>query len=156
ASVLIPSCTAQPSSSDRAWAQLLAAGQQLQAQGHYAEAEAAFKSSLDKTSQPVAIARLLNNLAEVPQVRGDYPAAVKLYRQARPICEQGRAPTDLAAMLLNQALVYEAWGQLDRAEALGQRSLEIHRSQFGARHSSVADPLDTLGWIHLRLGRYAE
>jgi len=100
------------------------------------------------------MARSMNYLALVKQIRGDYSAAEALYRSALGACEQH--PVDLAAILLNQARLCGAEGKLDQAEALCRRSLGIHRSQLGPDHPSVADTLDVLGWIQLRRGRYAE
>src|SRR5579872_2728234 len=143
----------------KAWAQFLADGQQLQTQGRYPEAESSFQSAVEQSqaySQPLATARSMNYLAVVKQIRGDYSAAEALYRSALEICERHPAPLDLAAIFLNQSRLYGAQGRFDQAEVLARRSLEIHRSQLGPDHPSVADTLDALGWIQLRLGRYRE
>src|ERR1022692_4652474 len=68
---------------DAEWGQLLAQGQQLQAQGRYAEAASSFQSALDRasaSSQPLETAQSLYQLALVKQVLGDYSSAGALYR----------------------------------------------------------------------------
>lgn len=67
---------------DREWPGLLARGQELQAQGRYAEAESTFQSALDQSSDPLAVAQSLNRLGFSKQIRGDYSAAESLFQKA--------------------------------------------------------------------------
>ena len=59
-------------------AELLAAGQRFQDQGHYPEAESSFQAALEQaeaSSEPLIAARSMNRLALVKQIRGNHAAA---------------------------------------------------------------------------------
>src|SRR5690348_1342754 len=151
AAVYVPQIEAQ----DKALNQLVKTGQQLQAQGRYVEAESLFQSAVEQAeaySEPLVIARTMNYLGAVKHTRGDYSAAAALYRSANEFCERHPAPLDLAAVLLNQARLAGAEGKFEQAEALCQRTLDIYRARLGPEHPNVADTLDALGWIQMRLG----
>jgi tetratricopeptide (TPR) repeat protein len=138
----------------------LAAGQRFQSQGRYADAENAFSeavASARETSDFQALARSMNYLASVKQIRGDYSTAGELYRAAIQVCDRdGLPPREKAAILLNEGRLYSAEGRFDMAAAATRQSLEIHESGLGPRHPSVSDSLDVLGWISTRRGSYAE
>ena len=111
---------------DKTWDQLLAAGQKLQSQGRYAEAESSFQAALDRAKalpEPLAAARSMNYLGAVKQIRGEYSAAEALYASALDICGQHPAPLEKAAILLNQARLFGAEGKLNEAEVVCGRSL---------------------------------
>jgi len=152
-------CVAAVKAQDKALRQLVDAGQQLQAEGRYVEAESLLQSALNQakaSSEPLAIARTMNYLGVVKHTRGDYSAAEALYRSATEICERNPAPLDLAAVLLNQARLAGAEGKFDQAEALCKKTLDIYPARLGPDHSNVADTLDVLGWIEMRLGHYQD
>ena len=144
---------------DRELAQLLSQGQQLQAEGRYGEAASSFQSALDRANasgKPLDIAQSMYQLALVKQVLGDYSAAGALYEKATDLCVRNPAPKLLAAILLNNARLDGVEGKFGEAAVLAAKSLELHRAQFGPDHPRVADTLDAVGWIQLRLGRYKE
>ena len=135
-------------------AQSFSAGQTLQDEGRYAEAEASFQTALDQAKTQSDKALALNHLAVVKQIRGDYAAAEILYRQATAICPPDSL--ELAAILLNQARLCGTQGRFDEAETLCRQALEIHRSKLPPNHPSLADSYDTLGWVQLRRGQFQE
>jgi tetratricopeptide (TPR) repeat protein len=141
-------------------AELLAAGQRCQSEGRYAEAENTFSAAVAAaraTSEYHALARSMNYLASVKQIRGDYSAAEELYRAAIQICDRYRLPPqENAAILVNEGRLFSAQGRFDMAAAAARQSLEIHESELGPHHPSVSDSLDVLGWISIRRARYAE
>src|ERR1035438_4707944 len=144
---------------DAEWGQLLAQGQQLQAQGRYAEAASSFQSALDRasaSSHPLETAQSLYQLGLVKQVLGEYSSAGALYEKANALCEQHPAPRLMGAILLNNARLYGVEGKFEEAALLAGKSLEIHQAQLGPNHPSVADTLDAVGWIQLRLGHYQQ
>src|SRR5580704_4615285 len=151
---------AQTSSTEQdGWEQLVAHGQSLQAEGRYGEAQAVFEAALDEaktTSQPLAIARILNALALVKQIRGDFASAEALYNRAIEICNLHPDDRLMAVILLNTARLNGAVSRFEDAKALAQRSLALHQALLGKNHPSVADSLDQLAWIDLRLGNYQE
>src|SRR5258708_29526729 len=74
ATVYVPQIEGQ----DKALNQLVEMGQQLQAQGRYVEAEAALQSAVDRaaaSSEPLVVARTMNDLGAVKHTRGQYSAA---------------------------------------------------------------------------------
>jgi len=142
---------------DRSWVEWLAEGQQLQAQGRYGEAESCFRSALEHakaSADPLGTARSMNSLALAKQILGDYLSAETLYQSATSIFGQYPSPLDSGAILLNRARLYKDQGKFDEAVSLCRRALKIQRAQLGPDDGSIADTLDALGWIELRLGRY--
>ncbi len=110
------------------WEQLIASGGRFQAAGRYAEAETAFRSALEKaeaSAKPFQVARSLNELAMLLQIRGDFLRAAELYRRALAIWETSPEQLNLAAVLNNLGNVYGAEAQYDKAEPLFRRALEI-------------------------------
>ena len=110
------------------WEQLIASGGGFQAEGRYAEAETAFRSALEKaesSAKPLQVARSLNELAMLLQIRGDFVHAEELYRRAMAIWEASPEQLNLAAVLNNLANVYGAEARYDKAEPLCRRALEI-------------------------------
>ena len=85
---ILACCALMPSAcagQDPELTQLLASGQQLQEQGRYEEAESSFQSALDRacaSSEPVATAQIMYQLAMVKQIRGDFPGSEALYQKA--------------------------------------------------------------------------
>ncbi len=94
-----PACAGQ----DAELTQLLASGEQLQEQGRYEEAESTFQSALDRaraSSEPLATAQIMYQLAMVKQIRGDFSGSEALYQKA---IDLHPSPRLTAAILLNNA-----------------------------------------------------
>ncbi len=135
-------------------------GGRFQAEGRYAEAETAIRSALEKaetSAKPLQVARSLNELGMLLQIRGDFLHAEELYRRAIAIWETSpEQQLNLAAVLNNLANVYGAEAQYDKAEPLCRRALEIQMRISGPESRGVADTLSNLGSLQYVRGHYAE
>jgi tetratricopeptide (TPR) repeat protein len=103
------------------WEQLTNSGAELQAKGRYAEAQAAFRSALERAeslADPGRMTRSLSDLGRPLEIRGDYTQAEELYLKALAIHEAAPESLNLAVALHNLANLYRAEGQYDRAELL--------------------------------------
>jgi tetratricopeptide (TPR) repeat protein len=89
---------------------------------------------------PQAEARLLNSLATLHQVLGNYTDALPLYQQSLKIRENILGPEhpDTATSLNNLAWLYEDQGQYAAAESLWRKALEIRERTLGPVHSDTA------------------
>ena len=60
------------------------------------------------------------------------------------------------ARVSNLAVVENAAGNYDEAEALHQRAIELTKSSFGEEHPSLSVRLSNLAAVYIRQGRYAD
>jgi eukaryotic-like serine/threonine-protein kinase len=100
------------------------------------------------------MARSLNNLAFVRQVRGEFQDAEKLYREAVSIAEE-QGDADRAIYLRNLAAVLVAQGQPVEAEARVREALAIFRAEEPPTWR-VADAESVLGSCLTAMGRFNE
>jgi tetratricopeptide (TPR) repeat protein len=107
---------------------------------------------------PQAEARLLNSLAALHHVLGNYSLATPLYEQSWKIREEVLGPEhpDTATSLNNLAWLYEVQGQDTVAEPLCRRALEIRERVLGPDHPDTASTLNNLASIYYKQGRNTE
>jgi len=100
------------------------------------------------------IAKLLNNIGWLHQQKGTPAIAEPWLREAVAMHEQiGPESADLASSLNNLAIVRQARGDLDEAEAFFRRSLELDRAARGPRHPYVASTMNNLALLLRARGR---
>jgi len=133
--------------------------------GNFDEAEPHLQTALElrrkaRPADPRQLATSLAELATLEQSRGDYPAAVRLFREALGV-EQSHAGTraaDEAAMALknNLALALQDAGDHATAESLFLEVLTWRRSHFGPESLEVANSAHNLACLYLELDRGAD
>ncbi len=103
-----------------------------------------------QVDQPLAAASVLSQLAVVYS-NNKYPAsdALRVAREVVRLREQHSAPDslDMADALNTLGVVLEADDQLDEAEVLLRRSLEIRIDKLGRESTNVASTLHNLGLV---------
>ncbi|MDQ7859158.1 MAG: tetratricopeptide repeat protein [Armatimonadota bacterium] len=100
----------------------------------------------------VARGRAISGAGLLAWRQRDYAAAAALAEQGAAVSEQAGDPTGLAAALNVLALVARDRGDLDRAEPLHRRSLELWRREGNRWGEALA--LQNLGYIAHRRGDY--
>jgi CHAT domain-containing protein len=97
----------------------------------------------EKTLGPdhLETAGVLNSLAELYRLTGDYAKAEPLYQRALNICENVHGPDHptTAVYLTNLAELYRGIADYSKAGPLFRRAIEIYEKALGADHSD-ADP----------------
>jgi len=109
-------------------------------------------------SDPLAMARELNNLASSYLDQGRYSAAVPLSIRSLEITEHilGKDHYYVAISLNTLAEIYRGQGHYLDAEPLFIRSLHIRERVLGKDHFDVATILNNLGLMYNIQGRYSE
>ena len=136
---------------------------ELHQAGKDAEAIPFAKTSLELSEKALGpahptVATLLNQLAELNRITGQYVQAESLYQRALGIRERALGPThpDVAQSLNNLAVLYLATGQYVQAEPLYQRALAINEKALGPVHPEVATNLNNLAELYKDTGQYAQ
>lgn len=133
-------------------------GNILCSQGRLRDAHQAFQRALEireNGAAPPALARGLNNLAEVLRKEGDDAAAELLLRRAAKVLGDSKT-AEAAASLNNLGQILAARANHAEAEPLLRRAIAIWEQVSGRDHPSVAAGLNNLGALYRELGRHAE
>ena len=124
------------------WASLNAEARALYQKGHYEQAVALVKRTLDIAEEELGpdypnVTQTLNNLGLIFHGQGEYAQAEPLYTRSLAIWEKTLLPghTDVATSLNNLALLYKIRGHYAEAEPLYQRSLAIWERAARVRSS---------------------
>jgi tetratricopeptide (TPR) repeat protein/CHAT domain-containing protein len=106
----------------------------------------------------LAVAPLLNNLAQLYDNQGRYADAEPLYKRSLAILEKALGPdhSDVARLLHNLAALYRNQGRYADAEPLYKRALAIWQKALGPDHPDVATLLNNLALLYDNQGRYAD
>jgi len=130
-------------------------GHYLLLRGQYSEAEPLFHQAriiLEQTldHEPLDLAAVLNNLAEIYRLQGSYIRAEPLYQQALTILERelGSEHPSIGAVLNNLGLLYVNLEQYTQAEFFFQQALAIRERVLGPKHLDVAQSLNNLAWCY--------
>lgn len=96
------------------------------------------------------VAAILNSVAEIYRIKGDYAKAEPLHLRALGIFERsfGSDHQFVARSLVGLGLLYSGKGGQRRAEPLFQRSLAIYEKALGSDHPNVAVVLNNLGDLY--------
>jgi tetratricopeptide (TPR) repeat protein len=109
--------------------------------GQLEAAELAFRRALELGEQerdPLLVARAMNNLGQIANVRGRRVDALTLYQLALPAYQQLGHTRGLAESYHNMAISYRDLGQLERADECEQRAIEFARAVPIARIAALA------------------
>lgn len=120
--------------------------------------EAIALNTMEMPDNKEEYAKLINNLAMLLHLRGQYEEAGELYRQALSIERANLGPDhpNTATRMNNLAELRTAQGRLDEAEPLYRKALEIRGQSFGPDHPNTATLMNNLGEMLRRAGRMAE
>jgi Tfp pilus assembly protein PilF len=135
-------------------------GRQFRADGHYREAETAFRDALD-TARSIAsrsedVANSLDQLASLYNQSGRYNEAEPLYRQSLQLWLKlrGRHDPHVIAAMSNLASVHLGQARLEEAQLGLRKVLELQQSlsETGPEHAVV---LNNLALVYLERGKPA-
>lgn len=118
--------------------------------GELDEAERAFYSAFAlgrMDGDDLLLARALNNLGLIANIRGKHPEALAFYRMAIPSYQRLGQPRGLAETYHNLAITYRDLGDTQRAEDCERRAMEFARQASNDRLVAMAQ----LGLADLRL-----
>jgi tetratricopeptide (TPR) repeat protein len=102
-------------------------------------------------------ASLLDSLASVHDVMGDYEEAKALQQRALTIVESVNPEHPTVGSLLDSiAMAHASLGALDDAKRLEERAIDIHVTALGHEHPSVATSLANLAEVHRVARTYEE
>jgi CHAT domain-containing protein/tetratricopeptide (TPR) repeat protein len=103
-------------------------------------------------------AMCLNGLAEALRRKGDWRAALPMYRKCRDIGLASGGPKSViyTTALNNMGLAQQALGQLPKARTLFEEALRIRKATLGTRHPLYAITQHNLAGVLLDLGDYRE
>jgi serine/threonine protein kinase/tetratricopeptide (TPR) repeat protein len=109
-------------------------------------------------SQPLIEARLRQTLGKSFLLLGEAQSAVVQVQRAHAIYSRLLGPSDAATLESADGLAssYRELGQLDKALALGEQTLESRRAIFGPDGLPTIESMSTLATIYRDLGRHAE
>jgi tetratricopeptide (TPR) repeat protein len=106
---------------------------------------------------PLAESRLMNSLATLHQVLGNFEAAEPLFQRALGIRQASSTPDQHTASILNDlAHLYYSRGRSAEAESLYRQALEIQEATLGPNHSITASTLNNLADLYRSEARYVE
>jgi serine/threonine protein kinase/tetratricopeptide (TPR) repeat protein len=111
----------------------------------------------DLKDDPEVEAELCNTIGEVYRALGQYGKAEEMHRNARAL--QGQTPgrrSDIAASLMDLALVLRDQGKLAEAEALQRQALQIRQDRLGPDHPEVALCMNSLALVLRSEGRLSQ
>jgi tetratricopeptide (TPR) repeat protein len=109
--------------------------------GELNTAELAFRRALELGEQeddPLLVARAMNNLGQIANVRGRPADALVFYKLSVPAYQRLGHPRGLAETYHNMAISYRDLGELDRADECEQRAIEFARAAPVARLAALA------------------
>ena len=106
------------------------------------------------TSEGVARARDIGELANIYQAMGDYRTALKLYEDILEAFEAADDKLMVASTLHGIGLIHQLQGNYAEAQAWYEQSLAINMELGDKR--GIANPLGQLGTIHQAQGNYRE
>jgi tetratricopeptide (TPR) repeat protein len=111
----------------------------------------------EHTSDDVALAASLYNLAILRREQGKLPEAEGLYRRSLEIRErvEGADHPDVATTLNNLAGLKAAQGDYDAAQPLLERALAIRQAALGDEHTLTAESLSNLALLYAARGNAA-
>ncbi|HYC85988.1 MAG TPA: tetratricopeptide repeat protein, partial [Chryseosolibacter sp.] len=125
--------------------------------GQFSKAKSALQTAIDvlylqagEESPEYTTAAI--NLGVLYMSTGKYPEAEEIFEVALSLID----PTQVAyaAVMNNQALVYQNLGQIDRAEQLFEKIKELDSASIGTSHPSYAVTLSNLGQVLCNGGKY--
>ena len=107
--------------------------------------------------EPDRAAVILNRMAELCRISGEYKKAEALYQRSLIIHEMiyGTEHAEVANLLHNMGLLYHTVKNYKQAEEFYKRALAIREKVKGAEDLSVAATLNTLAGLYDSLGDYA-
>ncbi len=107
--------------------------------------------------EPDRAAVILNRMAELCRISGEYKKAEALYQRSLVIHEMIYGPehAEVAAVLHNMGLLYHTVKDYKQAEEFYKRALAIREKVHGAEDLSVAATLNTLAGLYDSRGDYA-
>jgi tetratricopeptide (TPR) repeat protein len=118
------------------------------------------EAAIERTGRPdpLVYAWLLNNVAAINHLRGNYSEALEYGQRARALKEKNLGPDnpDVALTLGNISLTLSAMGRGPDAWEINERALRILRLSLGASHPNVANQLNNKGEILVALKRLPE
>ena len=120
--------------------------------GDLDDAELAFESALNlgrEDGDDLLLARAMNNLGMIANVRGRHANALALYRLAIPSYQRLGQARGLAETYHNLAITFREMGELRRAEECERRAMEFAREAPDARLVAMAQ----VGLAELQLHR---
>jgi tetratricopeptide (TPR) repeat protein len=135
----------------------------LRHDGKYSEAEAKFKSALEKRISAVgendrSVAELLKQLGENSQIAGDAGAALTYFQKAVTVLEvtyyAGHAL--IAPILEHMTNILFAQGKFAEAEPVCQRALEISDKTLSGEHRQTLALTVKMAAIEMKLDKFAE
>ncbi len=96
---------------------------------------------------------ILDGLAQVNDLAGNYELADSLYHLEQQMLEEimGKENVHYSAAINNQAYFYEAYEQYGQAADLYQQSLEIIDQIYGNRHPDYLTTLYNISRVHARM-----
>ena len=114
-----------------------------------------FRNSLRGEKHPT-YGVILNNLARLYTLTGEYTRAEPLFKEAIEISVKtvGREHPNYTLCLSNMALLYGSTGDYARAKSLFQEALEIRKKTVGDAHPDYATSLNNLGMLYHDMGEY--
>jgi len=104
-------------------------------------AELAFRRAVELGEQeddPLLVARAINNLGQIANVRGRRLDALVMYKLAVPAYQRLGNVRGLAESYHNMAISYRDLGELDLADECEQRAIEFARAVPAARLAALA------------------
>jgi CHAT domain-containing protein len=113
----------------------------------------------ERGAESVAVGQVYNLLGLVQGDLGDQQAAIESHRNSLRILERALRPThlELAPVLYNLATELDvADGDLEQAEALYRRALDIRTRTQGAEHPDLSFPLKGLARVFQDRGDYKQ
>jgi CHAT domain-containing protein/Tfp pilus assembly protein PilF len=104
------------------------------------------------------VAEVLDNLANLYRVKGDYARAEAMFQRVLAISEKALGPEhpNIASYLNNLALLYYTTTDYGKAEPLYHRALAIREQVLGPEHSSAAPSLNNLANLYNSKGDYGK
>jgi hypothetical protein len=109
--------------------------------GQLEGAELAFRRAVELGEQeddPLLVARAINNLGQIANVRGQRDEALVMYKLAVPAYQRLGNVRGLAESYHNMAISYRDLGDLERADECEQRAIEFARGVPAARLAALA------------------
>ncbi|MEM9291700.1 MAG: tetratricopeptide repeat protein [Acidobacteriota bacterium] len=139
-----------------------ALGEVLRNRGSFREAEEHHKAAVEvyrrRLGDDTSTGAALNDLGIVLRARGDYPGALKAYRESSAILRTiyGEGSIHLAANEINLARGEMLWGDLPQAERHIEAALALFQQHLDLEHPTAALALKVQAELRQRQGRSTE
>lgn len=111
---------------------------------------------LDKADELVAKLSVINALASLYKILGEYEKAEPLFVQIVELKRQmlGENHSDVANAINNLASLYYINGDYKKAESLFVKLLDLNKKIFGEEHISIATAKNNLALVYYNQGNY--